>query len=419
MGAMSSTRKKQILSWALYDWGNSAYSTTVMAGFFPIFFKQYWSQGSSVTETTGLLGTTISISSLLIALLSPLLGVIADHRGWKKMFCLLFTLCGALACAWMGFISQGEWLLALLAYGVAMMAYNAASVFYDSLLPSVAKDGEQNYTSALGYALGYLGGGVLFSINVVMFLSPSLFGLPDGVTAVKASFLTVSVWWLVFSWPLWRHVHEAPVNEKNQSLLVLFLSSFKAVKGTMASLFKEKNLFIYILSYWLYIDGVYTVMTMAVDYGVAIGLQANDLIKALLITQFIGFPCAYFFGRLPSKWGAKRPILFCILVYSIAVIAAAWMSHAWHFYLLATVIGMVQGGVQALSRSMFSRMIPLARSAEYFGFFNLVGRFASILGPLLVAGGVLLTGQSRWGLMGLLILFVLGGFLLAKVREPA
>lgn len=411
--------KKTILSWAIYDWGSSAYSTTVMAGFFPIFFKQYWSSGADATVTTARLGVAISVSSLLIAFLSPFLGAFADLKGLKKKFCFVFTMLGVVACAWMGFISQGDWLGALFAYAIALMGFNAASVFYDSLLPSVASPEEMDYASSLGYSLGYLGGGVLFLLNVLMYLFPASFGIPDGVTAIKISFVMVALWWLVFSFPLAKNVSEPEVVFQSvQGLKQNLLKGLSTLRQTFTELVREKNLLLFVVAYWFYIDGVYTVMTMAVDYGVAIGLEAKDLIAALLITQFIGFPCAYYFGRVTSRWGTKLPILLCIGVYGITVIVATKMSTAWHFYLLATVIGMVQGGVQSLSRSMFGRMIDAKKSGEYFGVFNLVGRFASILGPLVVALGATLTGNSRMGMLGLLVLFLIGGVLLAFVKEP-
>lgn len=416
---MDQQQRKKIFSWALYDFGNSAYSTTVMAGFFPIFFKSYWSGGADAVVTTARLGTVISISSLAIALVSPTLGVIADLKGSRKLFWMLFTLIGIVGCAWMAFIPGGDWVNAMYAYGIAMMAFNAASVFYDALLPYVAHHRDMDYASSLGYSLGYLGGGVLFLINVLMYLFPASFGLSDGVTAVKYSFIMVAIWWFLFSLPLAKNVPEPEVEASPHHIWRLTIESIRTLKRTLKKLMHEKNILFFIVAYWLYIDGVYTVMTMAVDYGIAIGFKAKDLIAALLITQFIGFPCAYYFGTVTKKWGTKKPILVCIAVYSITVVAATWMSTPWHFYLLATVIGMVQGGVQSLSRSMFGRMIRKEESGEYFGLFNLVGRFASILGPLVVAFAVTITGASRMGMIGLLILFIVGGTLLMQVKEPA
>ncbi|WP_374035394.1 MFS transporter [Bdellovibrio bacteriovorus] len=415
---MNPNQKKKILSWAFYDWANSGYATTVMAAFFPVFLKQYWSVGTDAVVTTARLGVTISVSSLAIALMSPTLGVIADMKGYKKLFCMVFTLIGVVGCAWMGFIPQGDWVSALWAYGITLAAFNAASVFYDSLLPYVAELKYMDFASSLGYSLGYLCGGVLLLLNVLMALYPLSFGIPDATVATKLSFMIVSVWWLAFSLPLMKNVPEPDAERSVKGIGTLTLESLRTLKGTLKALMKERNLFMFMVAYWLYIDGVYTVMTMAVDYGISIGFESKDLIAALLITQFIGFPCAYFFGTLTKRWGAKMPILVCIIVYGVTVIAATQMKTATHFYLLATVIGLVQGGVQSLSRSMFGRMIPKEASGEYFGLFNLVGRFASILGPLVVAAGAMLSGSSRWGMVGLLVLFVSGGVLLAMVKEP-
>lgn len=409
---------KKVLSWALYDFGNSAFSTTVMAGFFPIFFKMFWSSGVDPVISTARLGTTISISSLIIAMLSPTLGVVADLKGVKKIFCLGFTVIGALACVHMAFIPMGDWWMAMIAYGVAMMAFNAGTVFYESLLPFVSTGRNLDFASSFGYAMGYLGGGILFLINVLMHLFPAAFGIQDGTVAIQVSFVTVGVWWILFSAPLAKNVPEPQVEINKDNAYRLTVRSLQTLKNTFKDLLVEKNTLLFIVAYWLYIDGVYTVMAMAVDFGMAIGLQSKDLIVALLITQFIGAPCAYYFGTVTHKWGARKPILFCIFIYSLTVILATQMSQAWHFFLLAMVIGMVQGGVQSLSRSLFARMTPPKLSGEYFGLFNLVGRFAAILGPVLVGFGALLTGSPRLGMLGLLALFVIGGILLWNVREP-
>lgn len=410
--------KKKVLSWALYDWGNSAFSTTVMAGFFPVFFKGYWSQGVDSSVTTARLGVAISVASLLIAVMSPTLGVIADLKGYKKSFSLGFMFMGALACVALAFIPAGSWWIAMLVYGVAMMCFNASSVFYDALLPFVAKGKDMDYASSLGYSLGYLGGGLLFLLNVMMYLNPHWFGLTDGVAAVKVSFVTVGLWWVIFSMPLAKNIPEPATEKVPDSLYRLTRMSYAAFKNTWHRLSHDRNIRLFLLAFWLYIDGVYTVMTMAVDYGISLGFQAQDLIAALLITQFVGFPFAYAFSILAKKWGTRRPIMVCIGIYAITVVAATGMSAAWHFYLLAGVIGMVQGGVQGLSRSLFARMVPESQSAEYFGLFNLIGKFASILGPLVVGLGAAITGQSRFGMLGLLVLFVIGGVLLYQVKEP-
>jgi UMF1 family MFS transporter len=411
-------KNKKIFSWAMYDWANSTYSTTVMAGFFPVFFKEFWSAGTDPVVTTARLGAAISISSLLMALLSPTLGVVADLKGYKKHLCLFFMFVGVLSCGWMAFIPSGDWWHAILAYGIAMMAYNASCVFYDALLPFVAEENELDYASAVGYSLGYLGGGLLFLINVFMYLKPAMFGLKDGVQAVQISFLSVAAWWFLFSIPLAKNVPEPDTLISEHGLWTLTTQSVKTLKTTFQKLMKERNLLMFVLAYWFYIDGVYTVMTMAVDFGISIGFKSKELIAALLITQFIGFPCAYYFGAIAKKWGSRGPIMICLACYGLTVVLATQMTEVWHFFTLAAFIGMAQGGVQSLSRSLFARMTPKEYSGEYFALFNVVGRFASIFGPLVVTLGVMITGNSRMGMASLLILFIIGGGFLSKVKEP-
>lgn len=403
----------------MYDWANSAFATTVMAGFFPIFFQQYWSKGFDSTLTTARLGTVISIASFILACLSPLLGAMADHRGSKKLFCFLFLALGVLSCLFLAFIGEGAWLWAALFYGLAMIGFNASCVFYDSLLPSIAPGRLSEKASTLGFSLGYLGGGILFLVNVLMFKFPHWFGLPDGPTAIKASFATVSVWWAVFSIPLFKNVPEPKgVGTSTEPILELTRKSIGKIWATLKEVAKQPSLRYFLLAYWMYIDGVYTVITMAVDFGISIGFQPGDLITALLIVQFIGFPATLAYAKFAEKFGSRLPILVCLAVYSVTVILSSQMTDALHFYFLALVIGLVQGGVQALSRSLFSQMIPAHASGEYFGLYNLVGKFASIFGPLIVGFGTYLSGSHRIGMMGLLLLFVVGGTLLWRVTEP-
>lgn len=410
-------RRKEVWSWSLYDWANSSFSTTVMAGFFPIFFKNYWSHGAESVLTTARLGTALSIGSLLMAVISPTLGAMADLRGSKKFFCAVFMLLGVLSTGALSFIPGGEWMMAAVAYTLAMMAFNASCVFYDSLLPSIAQESELDWVSSFGYALGYLGGGLLFALNVWMYISPSTFGLSDGISAVRVSFLSVAVWWLVFSFPLFYFVPEPFVQKVDQNIWQMTRASIAQLNQTVVDCFRNKNLMIFLIAFWLYIDGVYTVMTMAVDFGISLGFESKELIAALLLTQFVGFPSAWLFGSLAKKWGCRKLILISLFAYSISLVFASRMSAVWHFYALAVLIGIVQGGVQSLSRSLFAKMIPAEKSGEYFGLFNLVGKFASILGPAIVAAGALYTHDSRSSMLGLLILFILGGGLLMKVKE--
>ncbi|HRO68451.1 MAG TPA: MFS transporter [Pseudobdellovibrionaceae bacterium] len=411
-------RNKKILSWTLYDWANSAFFTTVVAGFFPVFFKQYWSAGQDATVTTAKLGVTLSMASLLIAILSPTLGVLADLRGSKKVFCAFFMVLGVASCFWLAVIPAGGWQQALMAYALGTIAVAASTVFYDALLPSIARGTKMDDVSSQGYAMGYLGGGILFLFNVVMVLKPEFFGLADKTQAVKVSFAGVGVWWLLFSLPLWRNVPEPPSEVKKIGFAKAAAHSIPSLEKTFRDICMDRNLFLSLVAFWLYIDGVYTVIAMAVDYGLAIGLESDHLMIALLLVQFIGFPSTWVFGKITGRFGCRLPILVCLGVYGVVVIAATWMTTALHFYLLAVVIGLVQGGVQSLSRSLFGNMIPEERAGEFFGFYNLIGKFASIAGPLVVALTVTITKNSRSGMTGLLILFVLGGYLLWKVEEP-
>lgn len=412
--------RKAVLSWGFYDWANSAFSTTIMAGFFPVFFKHFWSQGFSAVETTAKLATTISVSSFLIALVSPTIGAVADHKGQKKGFLILFMMIGVFGSAALAYIPAGEWFTAAIVYGIGMMAFNISCVFYDALLPVVARKENLDYASSLGYSLGYLGGGILFALNVVMYLKPDMFGFTSGASAVQFSFLSVAVWWFVFSLPLMLFVKEPPLlTNKKESWASLTKTALLAIKETFIEIRKDRNLFTFMLAFWLYIDGVYTLITMAVDYGISLNFESKDLIAALLITQFVGFPATYLYGIISKKWGCRKPILSCIVVYGLTVVLASQMKTPLHFYMLAGVIGLVQGGVQSLSRSLFAKMISVEKSGEYFGFMNLIGKFASVLGPAIVALTVIVVRKSEYGLMGLLILFVAGGYLLMKVKEPA
>ncbi len=409
---------RQVLSWALYDWANSTYSVAVISGFFPVFFKQYWSLGADSTVTTARLGTLISAAGLFVALISPFLGALADLRGRKKLFTFLFMVLGAASSAGLAWVGPGRWMWAAILYMIGTVGFTASSTFYDSLLPSIAPAKDADHASSVGFALGYLGGGVFFAFCVLMYLKPELFSLADGVAAIKLTFVLVAVWWLGFSIPLFRDVPEPRTLHDPLNWGQALRNSGSQLKKTMVEMCKDRNLLLFMMAFWLYIDGVYTVINMAVDLGISLGFEAATMITALLVVQFIAFPFALLFSKFATRWGAKTPILICIGVYALVVFGAAAMTKPWHLFTLAAVIGMVLGGVQALSRSLFSRMIPIEKSGEYFGFFNLVGKFAAVLGPLMIGWGTLVFGDHRKGLLVILILFAAGAFLLMKVKEP-
>ena len=406
--------KKEILSWSLYDWANSTFSTTVMAGFFPIFFKQYWSTSAEVTVTTWYLGLANSIASILVATLAPFLGAIADKASVKKRLLIFFAFLGIISTGTLSIINQGQWIIAIVFYVTASIGFMSANIFYDSLLPSVAPKEKRDFVSSFGYALGYIGGGILFLINVLMYLKPELFGISDAASAIKLSFLTVAIWWAVFSIPIMVFVKEPSVSE-NIGITNSIKLGFNQLISTIATIKKFKVVTTFLIAYWFYIDGVDTVIRMAVDYGTSIGFSTSALIIALLLVQFIAFPATLIYNWFASKIGIKRGIFIGIIGYILISIFASLVSKEWHFYAIAVMIACFQGGIQALSRSLYSTIIPKSNAAEFFGFYNMFGKFAAIIGPPLVGYIGLVTGNPRIGILSVIMLFVLGGIMLAKV----
>lgn len=308
---MSKSRNKSIFSWAMYDWANSAFATTVMAGFFPVFFKQFWNATADVSVSTMRLGTANAVASALVALAAPLLGTIADRGGAKKRFLLAFAIAGALATGLLSLVGQGYWFAAALLYVIGVIGFAGGNVFYDSLILTVSPADKTDTVSALGYSLGYLGGGLLFAVNVLMAIKPALFGLADALVAIRLSFVTVAVWWMLFSLPLFLFVREGRAGGiKGES----GVTAFRHVAATFREVRKFRHIFLFLVAYWLYIDGVATVIVMAVDYGLSLGFDYTMLIGALLITQFVGFPAAILFGR--SANGSERGPAFLSAFWS-------------------------------------------------------------------------------------------------------
>jgi MFS transporter, UMF1 family len=403
-------RRRPVLAWAFYDWANSAFATTVMAGFFPVFFKQHWNLGVPVTESTFRLGVTNGIASALIALVAPVLGAIADRGGARVRLLMGFTVMGAAATAALALVPAGQWQVAATLYLAGSLGFWAGIVFSDSLLLHVAEPREYDLVSGFGYAMGYLGGGLLFSINVAMTLRPAWFGLEDAAQAVKASFVMVGVWWLIFAVPLAYSVREQAGTRLAPSAAVR--QGFGELARTLREIRRYRPILWFLAAYWLYIDGVNTVIKMAVDYGLSLGFEAAQLLAALLLTQFVAFPAALAFGWLGERIGARKGIFVALTVYAAATCFAYFLSDVRDFYLLAVVIGLVQGGVQSLSRSYFGRLVPEGKSSEFFGFYNMMGKFAAVLGPLLTGVVAKLTGDPRLSILSILLLFVAGASLL-------
>ena len=409
--------RKSIWGWALYDWANSAFATTVMAGFFPVFFKLYWANGATATEGTFALGIANSVASLLVAILAPVLGAIADRGSAKKRFLALFTFLGVLMTSGLWFVSQGDWALAVMLYVAGSVGFFGSLIFYDSLLVSVAPREKWDSVSSLGFGFGYLGGGVLFVVNVLMSQMPQLFGLPDAATAIKVSFVSVGVWWALFSLPLFFWVEE-PRSENTLPLGRAIRAGLAQLGETLRHLAGQKQILLFLLAYWFYIDGVDTIIKMAVNYGTDLGFPSSALIVALLLVQFVAFPAALLYNQLASRIGIKTAILMGIGAYGVITIFAYFLSDITGFYILAGCVGLVQGGIQALSRSAFARLVPVEKSGEYFGFFNMFGKFATIIGPFLMGLVTQLSGDSRMGILSIIVLFAAGGTLFSFVKVP-
>ncbi|MHB8424791.1 MAG: MFS transporter [Gammaproteobacteria bacterium] len=412
---MQLPKSRKVWSWALYYWGNHAFATSVMTLFFPIFFKSYWSHGSDVTVSTFRLGIANSVASLIVALSAPVLGAIADRGNRKKQFLIFFAFLGAVMVFALRFVAKGDWQWAVLFYVLASVGYFWGNVFGDSMIMTVTENRRFDVTSAVGYSLGYLGGGVFLVLGVFMSLKPHWFGLPDAAAAVRWILVLTAVWWVVFSLPLLFFVHEPRRPSQPVSLLAATRQGFVQFVATFRHVRAYKQVFMFLIAYWVYIDGVNTVIQMAVDYGKAIGFSNTDLILAVLMVQFIGVPAALLFGRLGERIGPKLAIFIGLAVYVFITVFAAFMQHSWQFFVLAGLVGLVQGGVQLLSRSYYARLVPHERAGEFFGFYNMLGEFAAIIGPFMIGFVSYTTGSPRLSILSVILLFAVGAVLLARV----
>ena len=411
--------KRAIRAWTMYDWANSAFATTVMSAILPNYFGMFIATEGSLT----LWGYTVAIGSLIAALLSPVLGSIADFRGSKKVFMGFFVALGVVATALLYLVDQpGEWLLACILYIVGTIGFAGSLVFYDALLPHVANPDEIDQVSSRGYAMGYIGGGLLLLINVVMiFIGPRFLPNMDNTEAVKLmmrlSLASVAVWWALFSIPIFRHVKE-PVRkieqgEENLNVVkVGFQRFFKVLKGIR----KFRDLFLFLLAFFVYANGIGTIITMAVAFGTDLGFGSTVLIGTLLLVQFVAAPFAILFGKLSKTLGIKKTITISLLVYTLIAIIGFFMTKEWHFILLGLVVATVQGGSQALSRSLVGQLMPKSKSAEFFGFYSVSEKFNTVIGPILFSVINQLTGNSRLAIISLVIFFLAGIVLLSKVN---
>jgi UMF1 family MFS transporter len=406
-------------AWGWYDWANSTYFTTVITAVFPAFFSTYAAVGLEPAHATARFAAITTLSIAIVAIVSPLLGALADYSGIRKRLLAMFMVPGILACLAMVFIQRGDWQLASILFVIGNVGVMGSLVFYDSLLPHVAKPEETDRVSTAGYALGYIGGGVLLLVNLAWILQPAAFGFADAAMATKASFASVAVWWLVFSIPLFRRVPEPlrqlDANEKPGRTAIIGAVVRLAV--TFQEIRRYKQAFLFFLAMLVYQDGIQTVIRMASVYGAEVGIDQTSLIAAFVMVQFIGMPCSLLFGALGTRIGTKRAIFIALGVYTIATLLAYFMTTVTHFFVLAALVGTVQGGAQALSRALFARLVPANKASEFFGFFSVAERFATILGPAVFAVSVAVTGSSRSAVLFIVVFFIVGAALLSLVDE--
>ncbi|WP_221568813.1 MFS transporter [Alkalihalobacillus sp. TS-13] len=407
-------KKKEVYSWTMYDWANSAFATTIMAAVLPIFYYDVAAKNIDKTTATAYWGYSQSIAVLIVALLAPILGAIADHSNSKMKFLRFFAYMGILASILLAFVGEGDYILASILLIAGTIGFSGGNVFYDGFLPEIASKNEIDRVSARGYAFGYIGGGVLLLINLMMIMNPSWFFIPNSLLATQISFASVGVWWFIFSIPMFRNIKEVK-HEQPQIKGSYFKIGFKRVLTTFKEIKQFKQLLLFLVAFWLFNDGISTIIKMATIYGRDIGIGSNDLIAALLITQFVGIPFAFLFGYLAKRLQAKRALYIALWTYVVIVLLGYFMETAAHFYALAIMVGFVQGGAQALSRSIFGSMVPENRHAEFYGFYGISAKFSAIFGPFVFGIVGQLTGSTRLGIVSLIIFFLAGIFILSRV----
>ncbi|MFZ5633437.1 MAG: MFS transporter [Bacillota bacterium] len=402
---------KPALAWVMYDWADSAFACTIMAAVLPIFFKDVAAAGHP--QASSFWAYTQSLSMLAVALMAPVLGAIADQSFARVKFMRFFAYLGITGTALLFLVDKGDYVLCSLFYIMGAIGFYSANVFYDSLLSRVVPAEEMDCLSAKGYAMGYLGGGLLLAINMASIMFPGAFFLPDTLWATKITFLTVALWWFVFSLPFFRHVREErePVKINFHTVRL----GFGRLQSTFREIRKYRELSKFLLAFWLYNDGISTIILMATVYGRDVGIGMSHLIGALLLTQFVAFPFSLIFGRAAAAFGAKRAVFTGLSIYILIIILAFFMKSALHFWILAAMVGTVQGGTQAISRSLYASMVPSAKTSEFFGFMGISSKFAAIFGPFIFGVASQMSGSSRIGIISLLIFFLAGGLILAAV----
>jgi len=409
--------KKAIWAWTMYDWGNSAFATTIMAAVLPVYYASVAASNLPSNIATAYWGYTSSISALIAAIISPILGAIADFRGSKKKFLTAFMIFGVTGTALLYLVQSGDWLLASLFFVFGNIGFAGSLVYYDALLPHVATQDEIDNVSSRGYAMGYIGGGLLLAINLVMIMVlPGLIPGLDTTLMTRLSFVTVAIWWACFTLPLLIHVKEPPrrieAGEESEHPITV---SFRRLIKTFKEIRKYRELSLAMLAFWVYANGIGTIIVMATAYGTELGFSQTTLIGTLLMVQFVAAPFAFLFGWLSKKIGTKNSIYISLAIYTAIAVAGYFLYHEWQFWVLGFAVATVQGGSQALSRSLIGKLIPKSKSAEFFGFFSVFEKFASILGPAIFGVVSTIMGESRLSIASLVLFFIVGIIILTKV----
>ena len=408
------TFTKTVKSWIAYDAGNSAFATTVVAAFFPIFYLEFWASTMPKVEASIYLNWTLVICNSLILLSGPVIGAYTDINRSTKSALNMFTIVGALFVGSLFFIDVGSWLYALVFFGIANYCFCVAQIPYDKILTKITTPNNFSIISNQGYAWGYFGGGALFLLNALMSIYPSSFGLASQAEAIRVSFLMVSIWWLLFLIPLFLNFKE---NKTEKHSMSVFSSSFKNIFKTLKSVYQYKNAFLFLIAFFLFIDGAHTVIYLASTFALNLGLETSSIIQALILVQFVAFPATLLWGYVANKYGDKLVLYITITSYICIIIYSTTLSSALEFYLLAAWVGFVQGGIQGSSRGMFGKLIPKEKAGEFFGLYNVMGRAGAILGPLMVGTLLTLYGNVRIALLPIAVLFIIGGILLTRVKN--
>ncbi len=411
--------RPELRAWAMYDWANSAFQTTIIAAVFPIYFRRVAATGLAEADAMARFAWATTIAILVVAIVAPVLGAIADHSAVKKRLLGVFAGIGISACFAMFWITEGEWLFALVLFVIGNIGVAGSIVFYESLLPHIVAPKDLDRVSSAGYAIGYLGGGVLLAFNLLMIQRPQMFGLADAGIGTRLSFASVGIWWLVFSLPLFMKLPEPRTMARGASERISLMGGVRRLVETVRDLRRYRQAFLFLLAFLVYNDGIQTMIRVATIYGESIGLDSGSMITALLLTQFIGVPAAFGFGALASRIGAKPAVFLGLAVYAVISGLGYYMTTSTHFYALAVLVGLVQGGTQALSRSLFASMIPRQKSSEFFAFFGVFERYAGVLGPAVFALVVSYSGSGRNAILAVLGFFIIGALLLTRVDVDA